>query len=282
MSTASPLVTVVVAVFNARPSLKRCLDSVLAQTLPGVELVVIDGGSTDGSVGLLQEYGARISYWISEPDRGIYDALNKGLAHAHGEWIYILGADDWLWSADVFERAAPHLLRAYPPARIVYGEVAFVDERGDLISVLGVPWEKQRARFSAYMSLPHQAVFHHRSLFAERGVFDETFRAAGDYEMLLRELRHADPVFVPGLLIAAYRFGAGTSSDPRNNWRVLGEWRRAQRRNGYRWPSPGWLAAVVSTGLRLALVGVLGEAAGRKAYDKVRALFGKPSFWSRT
>jgi glycosyltransferase involved in cell wall biosynthesis len=280
--SAAPLLTVIVPAFNAGATLGRCLDSVLAQTLPGIEVVVIDGGSSDGTAAMLQKYGGRISYWVSEPDRGIYHALNKGLAHAHGEWIHILGADDWLWSPDVVERAAPHLARAYPPARIVYGEAAFVGERGETISVIGVPWERQRRKFFAYMSLPHQAVFHHRSLFAQRGAFDETFRVAGDYDILLRELRHSDPVFVPGLLVAGYRFGAGTSSHPRNNLLVLREWRRAQRQNGYRWPTAGWVAVVGATGLRVALVGALGDARGRRAFDRVRALFGKSSFWSRT
>src|SRR5581483_3718628 len=115
----APLITVIVPAFNARATLGRCLDSVLAQSLAAVEVLVIDGGSTDGSVPLLQEYGARLSYWVSEPDRGIYHALNKGLARARGDWIYILGADDWLWDADVFNRATLHLARAHPPSRIV-------------------------------------------------------------------------------------------------------------------------------------------------------------------
>ncbi|HEV8573655.1 MAG TPA: glycosyltransferase family 2 protein [Dehalococcoidia bacterium] len=278
--TDAVIITVVMAVLNSRVTLRRCIASILAQTAGGVELVVIDGGSTDGSVEILQSYGARIAYWISEPDRGVYNALNKALARARGQWIYIIGADDYLWSRDVFERAIPHLERAYPPARVVYGEEAFVNERGEILSILGMPWHKVRRGFFAYMSLPHQAVFHHRSLFAEHGGFDETFRVAGDYEMLLRELKRGEAVFVPGLIVAAYQFGGG-SSTPRNNLQVLREWRRAQRLNGYRLPSLRWVLAVTEVSLRILLCRTLGETRGRRMFDRLRLAFGKAPFWTR-
>jgi glycosyltransferase involved in cell wall biosynthesis len=101
----SPYVSVVVAVFNGVDTLQRALDSLFAQTYRDWELVVIDGGSTDGSVAILERASDRISYWVSEPDRGIYDAWNKALSRLRGQWVVFLGADDYLADRSVLARA---------------------------------------------------------------------------------------------------------------------------------------------------------------------------------
>ena len=97
----APLISVVTAVFNCKSTLQQCLDSVAQQTYAHIELIVIDGGSTDGTVELIQANAQRIAYWISEPDRGIYNAWNKALAKATGDWICFLGTDDYLLDAQV-------------------------------------------------------------------------------------------------------------------------------------------------------------------------------------
>jgi glycosyltransferase involved in cell wall biosynthesis len=100
----SPLITFVLAIFNASKTLTQCLNSVAQQSCKDFELVVIDGGSTDGSVEILRSQASHFAYWTSEPDRGVYDAWNKALQHARGEWICFLGADDYLWSSDVVQQ----------------------------------------------------------------------------------------------------------------------------------------------------------------------------------
>ena len=95
-SADRPLVTVVTAVFNGQPNLAGCLESILRQDYPNIEHIVVDGGSSDGTVDVLRQYDDRIAYWQSEPDKGVYDAWNKALAEAHGEWICFLGVDDEL------------------------------------------------------------------------------------------------------------------------------------------------------------------------------------------
>jgi glycosyltransferase involved in cell wall biosynthesis len=252
----------------------------VAQTCAGVELIVIDGGSTDGTLELLKHYGDSIVSSVSEPDRNIYEALNKGLARARGEWIYVIGADDYLWSPDVLERMLPHLRRARSTARVVYGQVALLNERGETVLIAGGPWDAAKKGFRSQMSIPHQGVFHHRSLFAVHGQFNETFRVAGDYEMLLRELKSRDAVFVPGVVVAGYRFGGG-SSRPENMLRVLFEWRRGQKLNGIAWPTPRWIAAVAAAYARLTLSGVLGDRTTAVVFDFVRGLLRKPPYWTR-
>src|SRR5262245_56615116 len=126
MESAAPRISVVVALLNRRDTLARCLDSVIAQTWRVRDIVLIDGGSTDGSLDLVRERAASIAYWESAPDRGLYHAFNKALAKAAGDWIYFLGADDYLWSPDAFVTIAPHLARALPRHRVVYAQANFV------------------------------------------------------------------------------------------------------------------------------------------------------------
>jgi hypothetical protein len=279
MKTESPLVSVVVSVLNARSTLQRCIDSVAAQTCARKELVVMDGASTDGSVDIIKRNDAAIAYWESQPDGGMYHAFNKALTRCRGEWVYILGADDYFWQTDVLERMAPHLERAAGSYRIVYAQAAFVSESGEVLEILGKPWSEFRGRFLQGFMLPHQAVFHHRTLFEVHGPFDERFRSCGDYEMLLRELKQADPLFVPGVIVAGYQFG-GDSSDPSNSIKVLQMFRKAQRLNGLV-PGPLWYAALARVLVRAALWKVLGERGAKRVLDWGRALLGKPAFWTR-
>jgi glycosyltransferase involved in cell wall biosynthesis len=92
------MISVIVAVFNGAKTLQQCIDSVAGQTYPHKELIVIDGGSIDGTREILEGDATKLAYWVSEPDRGIYHAWNKALARARGDWICFLGADDYLWS----------------------------------------------------------------------------------------------------------------------------------------------------------------------------------------
>lgn len=91
-----PLVSIIIATYNAAQHLPGCLDSIIEQNYPAIEVVVVDGESTDGTVDILRQYDAHISHWVSEHDNGIYDALNKGTKMATGKWVYFLGADDRL------------------------------------------------------------------------------------------------------------------------------------------------------------------------------------------
>lgn len=93
-----PLVSFVIAVHNAARRLQRCFDSIYRQSFGAWEIVVVDGGSIDGTKDILKCNSDRIAFWVSEPDQGIYDAWNKALNHCTGEWVHFLGADDYLWN----------------------------------------------------------------------------------------------------------------------------------------------------------------------------------------
>jgi hypothetical protein len=124
-------------------------------------------------------------------------------------------------------------------------------------------------------------MMHHRSLFEEHGPFNESFRIAGDYEMLLRELKYADALFIPNLIVAGVSQG-GISSDPASALLVLSESRRAQRMHGQKLPSVRWLQSVIKVYLRLLLWHLLGEQVARNALDLGRQILGQPRHWTKT
>jgi glycosyltransferase involved in cell wall biosynthesis len=273
-------ISIIVAVRNGAATLDRCLQSVLAQTYRQRELIVIDGGSTDGTRDILERRASELAYRVSEPDRGIYHAWNKGLAQARYEWICFLGADDYLWSPDTLEHLAPLLARAYPPARVVYGQVAFVNERGGEMQRVGEGWRTARERFGEIMCLPHTGLMHHRSLFEAHGRFDESFRIGGDYELLLRELRSGEALFVPDLVVAGMGHG-GVSSDPEGSLRLMREFRRAQVKNGATRPGRRWLVAFGKAHVRVWLWRMLGNRVASYVFDLLRLASGKRPYWTR-
>jgi glycosyltransferase involved in cell wall biosynthesis len=252
-----PFISVVVAVSNAVDLLGRCIDSVAGQTYPHKELIIIDGGSVDGTKDVIEAHARRIAHWESERDRGIYHAWNKALKVVRGDWVYFLGADDYFIDEQVLARVAPYLKGGATNARILYGCVNLVRRDGSVIGTFGEPWS--RSNFFQLMSLHHQGVFHHRSLFLERGCFNEEFRIAGDYELLLRELKSYDPVFIPDVTVAAMQFG-GMSSDGRLALETLREIKRARDMNGVTVIAPLWRWALVKAYARRILSCLFGQA----------------------
>lgn len=222
-------ISIVIATRNAEATLQACLDSIYRQQYRAWEVVAIDGASTDATPDLLRKNAARIAFWLSEPDVGIYSAWNKALLHVRGRWILFLGADDELWDPGVLGLMAARLKLA-GTARVVYGKVAVVDGR-EVQEIRGSDWAACRHEFSRYMCLPHQGVFHNQSLFKEHGPFDERFQISGDYEFLLRELLDGEALFVPDVIVAAMHVG-GLSSRRETQILLMRESHRARRAHG--------------------------------------------------
>jgi len=280
MNTGTPFITIVVALLNNARTIQRCLDSITGQTYPGWELIVQDGGSTDGSVEILRANAHRIAHWESGPDKGPSDAVNKAIRRARGEWIFMLGSDDYLWDSSVLERLVPHLRRAHPPCTIVYGRLAVVLDDGQVLEYLGEPWDQSKRRLIRGGTLPGPSVIYQRSLFDVHGLFDLSFHMAGDYELQLRALRKGDALFVPDIVVAGFQYG-GRSSVPENALLSLFAVRRAQRKNGIRFPSALWIGWVLRVYLRVAIWRLLGAERAKGVLDWGRALLGKGPFWTR-
>ncbi|HEX2149086.1 MAG TPA: glycosyltransferase family 2 protein [Actinomycetota bacterium] len=177
-----PEVSVVVASLNAASTLQRCIDSVARQRGVEVELLIVDGGSTDGTLQILESNGPSIAYWESEPDRGVYHAWNKALERATGRWVCFLGADD--------ELAEPGTLKTLialgerMDVELVCSRVRYRASEKAGSALVGQPWSW--SKMTRFMCVAHPGLLHRRSLFDRYGKFSEQYRIAGDYEYLLR------------------------------------------------------------------------------------------------
>lgn len=265
-------ISIVIATFNAAKYLAECLDSCIAQTWQDKEIIVVDGGSTDGTVDIIKRYGEQIAYWHSKPDKGVYDAWNQALDHVTGEWVLFRGADDLFDATTSLERMIPHLGLATDGGMIVYGLVHVISPDGEYHKTRGAPWSSLRPQFQQRMVLPHPATFHRRTAFDRFGRFNTSYRIAGDYEFLLRILRHTDARFAPGIVVSRMRMG-GLSSKGKS--RVYFEAMRARWSNGYR--RPPWrlcweLVVVCRSRIMWSLLSsVFGEARLHEAIHKRKA-----------
>jgi glycosyltransferase involved in cell wall biosynthesis len=231
-------VTVILATLNSATTLQRCLDSIAAQTWREREVVIMDGGSTDGTVDILRSNQRLIRYWESQKDRGIYHAWNKALDHARGEWVCFLGADDALADARALEKL---MAAATDSVDLVCALGVYVEDNGKLGRIWGEPWNweqlKREQRFC------HPASLHRRALFERYGRFDDTLRIAADYDFHLRLGRNARAAFLNEVVV---RLGETGASQKR--WRrTLAERMRVQARcPEIGWPRALWYAAVTA------------------------------------
>jgi glycosyltransferase involved in cell wall biosynthesis len=209
-----PIISIIIATFNAAKTLRNCLDSIVLQKNEFIELLVIDGGSTDGTQAVLSEYGSQIDLIISEQDSGIYDAWNKGIANAHGEWILFIGADDTL-EADAFAKYFSFLDK-HDTTEIDYicAKNTYVGKNGQVLKVFGVPWRWEQ--FRRTMQVAHVASLHKHKLFNEVGSYDLKFRICGDIELLLRKQKNLRCLFLDSC-IARMAIG-GTSYSVKVFW----------------------------------------------------------------
>ena len=178
-----PRVTVVTVVRNGVGTIEQTIRSVLGQTYRNIEYIVIDGASTDGTVDIIRKYEKKIAYWISEPDRGISDAFNKGIAVSTGQIIGLVNSDDWM-SLDQVERGVHALLSS--SADFVFGDLLIHDFHGVPKHVLhGDPFYAKRIA-SKMPELNHPTVLVKRHAYERIGFFDANLHYAMDYEWLLR------------------------------------------------------------------------------------------------
>jgi len=231
------LISIITVCFNAAEYMEQTITSVLEQTYPGLEYIIIDGGSQDGTVGIIRKYESRLAYWHSRPDRGIAHAFNLGLAQAHGDWLLYLNADDLLLAPTVVAQMVPHLL-LHQDADVVYGQMISLTREQDpkpvpLCKIGGHPWRWQE--FRRRNMIPHQAAFTSRHFFDRVGGFDESFRMAMDYEHFLRAREGLRAQFVP-LALVGMRAGGRCVNDIAI---TLREFKRAQIKNQ---ALPRWIA----------------------------------------
>lgn len=192
-----PLVSIVTPSFNQAHYLEETIGSVLAQSYSRLEYIIVDGGSTDGSVEIIKKYANRLACWITEPDRGQTDAINKGFARAQGEILAWLNSDDTYLPHAVAE--AVETLQAHPEAGMVYGDANLVDEAGQVIGRFPARQTDYRRLRRGYVHIPQQAAFFRASLWREVGPLDPTFFFAMDYDLWVRLAKVSALLYTPRL-----------------------------------------------------------------------------------
>jgi glycosyltransferase involved in cell wall biosynthesis len=195
-------ISVITAVFNRAATLGESLRSVHSQRWPDVEHIVIDGGSTDGSLAILDQHKSRISRIVSEPDGGLYDALNKGIRHASGDVIGFMHADDEFATP----QALAHVAAAFedPDVGAVYGDLVYV-KKNDVSRVVRY-WragQYQRTQLTQGWMPPHPTFYVRREVYSRFGGFDTRYRIAADYENMLRILWRGriKAAYIPEVLV---------------------------------------------------------------------------------
>ena len=197
-------VSVITVCYNeAAARIRTTIDSILAQDHPSVELIVIDGGSKGETLRVFDAYRSRIDHFVSEPDAGIFDAMNKGLAAARGDWISFMNVGDYFVSSTALSELVNERTAA---ADIVYGDLLRADT--------GLSRSPHRInRYLLYHSgICHQAMVARRSLFEEIGNFDASLKLGGDPDWLLRALRH-NAVFMYVPTVVCHYVAGGASAD---------------------------------------------------------------------
>lgn len=173
-----PKLTIVTVCKDIAGEIAETCESIVSQTFQDVEWIVVDGASTDGTLEVLEKYRQRIGTLISEPDRGIYHAMNKGIALARGEYLLFLNAGDYLVNETVLER----VFSPNPDADILYGNELFLHDDGFMEPRRTPPAEEMGRLFFSYCILNHQVMFIKRKLFEQFGYYEEQYPIAADRE----------------------------------------------------------------------------------------------------
>lgn len=202
-----PLVTIITVCRNSEKTIRDTIESVLHQTWSHIEYVIVDGGSTDGTLDIMKEYmpyfGKRMRY-ISEKDKGIYNAMNKGIRMAHGQLIGILNSDDF-YEPDAVETVVKELL--WDQCQVIYGYMQVL--KGNTHKWIA----KENHKNLKNEMIPHPACFVTRKTYQKYGLFLEWFRVAADYELMLRLYGKEDVTFTQvRKVLTDFRLG-GASSD---------------------------------------------------------------------
>ena len=178
-----PLVSVITVTLNAAETLEQCIRSVLRQTYDNVEYIVVDGVSTDGTIELLKKYEYAIDYFISEPDDGLYQAMNKGISLATGDYILVLNADDWY-----VKTCTEELIKAkrYSSADFVSALAQYVDQQGEPVEIMRHMSYNDSVRIR--MPLRHETMLIADHIYDRLGQYDETYRIISDYQYTIRLL----------------------------------------------------------------------------------------------
>ncbi|MBQ2857743.1 MAG: glycosyltransferase [Bacteroidaceae bacterium] len=178
------LISIIIATYNASKVIERCLESIIKQKCPEIELIIVDGNSKDNTIELIEKRKDDVDIIISEPDKGIYDAWNKGIQKASGQYIMFIGADDNLFDNVLIDYVQFIKEHDTHDVQIITAKSRYVDCNGKLIKIIGEPFSHKRHKLN--MRIAHGTTLHNINLFKTYGLFDLQYKVCADYEFFMR------------------------------------------------------------------------------------------------
>ena len=200
-----PLISIITVVYNGVKTIEQTILSVIQQPYQNKEYIIIDGGSTDGTVALIKNYESYLSYWISEPDNGVYDAMNKGIGQAKGELIGVINADDW-YEENIFSQIA-HQYRETGSDHVIYGMLRIFQDN-EFYSMVG-----NSIRILQEDTIMHPSCFIPLKFYNTFGTYNSSYKYSADYDLILRYVNDGVKFSFIEKPIANFRRG-GISSLP--------------------------------------------------------------------
>jgi glycosyltransferase involved in cell wall biosynthesis len=205
-----PLISIITVVFNGEEHISECIDSVIKQTYKNIEHIIIDGGSKDKTIEIIKRFNDQISYWVSEPDNGIYDAMNKGSSIAKGDYALFLNSDDYLFNENSVEKAVNAAISKTSLPLLVVGQIIHAIKDREIIN-----WKYPLTNDDLSQgNPPHPSTFIHSSIY-RRFPYKTMYSFAGDYDLweALRNNGLYNVCFVDSIISVFRMGGASTSGD---------------------------------------------------------------------
>jgi glycosyltransferase involved in cell wall biosynthesis len=207
---SSPIISIITIVYNGVDVLNKTIDSIASQTYPHVEYIVVDGASTDGTVDLIQSNEDKISKWISEPDKGLYDAMNKGIKMASGDYLWFINAGDEIYSPTTVEQFITGIGEQWP--EVLYGDTVMIDSDGNEIGErrLQPPARLTWQDFHDGMLVSHQSILVSTKI---AKLYNTRYRFSADFEWCLQALKEADKIQNTQLILSRFLDGGITKQN---------------------------------------------------------------------
>lgn len=205
-------ISIITVCLNAKDTIEETLLSIINQTYKDIELIVIDGASTDVTLEIIDKYKDKISHFVSEPDSGIYDAMNKGIKAASGDFIFFLNANDVFYNEQALQKVADALTKN-KEIKILFGDVEYISKDKKTSQILR--FNSIKDDFSLILgNICHQSIFYHKSLFEEFGLYSNQFKIYSDWDFNIKCLveNKVPAIYLP-LIISKFQLGGICSSE---------------------------------------------------------------------
>jgi glycosyltransferase involved in cell wall biosynthesis len=209
-----PIVSIITVVYNSKDLIEKTIQNILSQTYKNIEYIIIDGASTDGTLDIVKKYNSAISYWISEKDKGLYDAMNKGLHVATGDYVWFINSGDLVNENETIEKIFSSEVKN---ADVIFGDVMYVDENFNNIGLRSKITNKSLPQKLTFQSFKYGMVVGHQGFLMKRKLapdYDLKYRYVADYDWEINCMKRTENCVKVNLTLAKFLV-AGVSTQQR-------------------------------------------------------------------